>query len=292
MGNRLVLGTAQFGFPYGIANRDGQISYDDVEKILDYAMTEGVDTLDTAIVYGESEQRLGKIGVSQWKVISKLPKIPDGCANVTEWARRSILESLERLRVPKLHAMLLHHPQDLLEGQGEELYQALFELKNQNKIDKLGVSIYSPDELDGLLPQYQFDLVQAPFNVVDRRLVTSGWLSRVEKSGIEVYIRSVFLQGLLLMGPAALPEQFKPWRSQWGEFYNWLSIKELTPLQACLGYVLSQSTSAHVIVGVDNLAQLQEIIIACNFRNYSADIPDSLASTDLDLINPSRWSTL
>jgi len=288
--DHLALGTVQFGLPYGISNRTGQIGLDEVASILDDAWSSGLDTLDTAIAYGESEQRLGEIGVNQWRVISKLPALPSGSVDAASWVNDSVKGSLNRLKINRLSGLLLHQPQNLLSSQGGVLYDAMVVLKERGLVEKLGVSIYSPDELDALWPHYQFDLVQAPFNIMDRRLATSGWLTRLHQAGTEVHIRSVFLQGLLLMDEVKRPAKFNYWHTMWEQWHCWLENQALTPLQACLGFALAQPEIDRVVVGVDSLKQLKEIFTSVGMKTVMP--PEVLMSKDLDLINPSHWNTL
>src|ERR1700694_363089 len=138
MSSRFGLGTVQFGLRYGIANQVGQVSRDGVAAILHQARAAGVDTLDTAIAYGESEQRLGEIGVGQFQVISKLPAMPENHTDVAAWVQESVLGSLKRLKIPKLHGLLLHRSQQLLDTQGDALYRALVTLRDQGKVEKIG----------------------------------------------------------------------------------------------------------------------------------------------------------
>ncbi len=215
MSARLVLGTVQLGMAYGIANRDGQVSAEEAAAILAQAREGGIRTLDTAIAYGESEQRLGQIGVRDWQVISKLPPIPAGTSDVRAWVRSSLEGCLMRLGIPRLHGLLLHRSQDLIGPHAATLGAALEEVKAEGRVSKLGVSIYSPDELEPLYSRFALDLVQAPFNVVDRRLETSGWLARLRSGGTEVHVRSAFLQGFLLMPPAERPAHFARWNTLW-----------------------------------------------------------------------------
>jgi aryl-alcohol dehydrogenase-like predicted oxidoreductase len=286
--NRLALGTAQFGLPYSIGSRQKNVG-GEADTILNIAWLSGIDTLDTALSYGECEQLLGKIGVGQWQIISKLPAVPETCKDIVSWVEDSVADSLERLQVSKLYGLLLHHPAQLLGPCGEELYRALIAIQGQGTVEKLGISIYGPDELDAIWPRYQFDLVQIPFNVLDRRLISSGWLNQLHKAGKEVHVRSIFLQGLLLLVDATnLPEKFNRWQSLWDEWHCWLKDQALTPLQACIGFVASQSKVNRVVVGVDSLKHLQEIL-ACNTKHFAVP-PESLMSDDPDLINPSRWS--
>lgn len=290
MNNRFALGTVQFGIPYGIANKTGQVSQDETRAILEIAWKKGIDTLDTAIAYGESEQRLGEIGIEKWQVISKLPAIPIDDIDVAQWVHESVAGSLVRLGVTKLRGLLLHDSRQLLGSQGSELYQSLMALKDQNKVEKVGVSIYSPDELDTLCPEYEFDIVQAPFNILDRRLHSTGWMEKLHQARTEIHVRSVFLQGLLLMDADKRPEKFHRWNSIWQRWDCWLDESRLSPLQACLGFVLSYPEIERVVVGVDSVAHMQEILR--NTKENSVDWPENFISNDLDLITPSRWSLI
>lgn len=284
----MALGTAQFGLPYGIANQGGQVSRPEATAILDHAWEAGVDTLDTAIAYGDSESRLGEIGVAKWSIISKLPAIPDSCDDVADLVQESVKDSLERLRIPKLHGLLLHRAGQLAGPHGDALFRALVAVKESGRVDRIGVSIYGPEELDILWPQFQFDVVQAPFNILDRRLATSGWLARLLNAGTEVHARSVFLQGLLLMDAVKRPPMFAKWQPLWQQWERWLAREALTPLQASLGFVLSQPEFNRVIVGVESLQQLREVLACAAVPGVLP--PSDLMSEDQNLINPTRWN--
>ncbi len=285
---KLALGTVQFGLAYGVANQGGQVPAEEVGAIVRHAQSIGIDTLDTAIGYGESERRLGEVGVIGWQVISKVPAIPEGCPDVLQWMTASVHASLERLGVSTLYGLLLHKPDQLLSAAGPELYAALLSLRNQGLVRKIGVSIYAPPELDALCGPFQFDLVQAPFNLLDRRLIVSGWLSRLADAGIEVHARSVFLQGLLLMPDDRRPPWFDRWAPLWASLAGWLRESGQTPLEACLRDALSIKAISKVVVGVDSLGQLQGIVAAAD--GAAPVLPDALRTSDADLLNPARWS--
>ena len=288
--SRLALGTVQFGIPYGISNQQGKVSLDAATEILNYAHIAGISTLDTAIAYGDSENRLGEIGVKDWRIISKLPEIPIATNDVLNWVRESVNGSLHRLKIPCLYGLLLHRPQQLLSNKGQEIYNALNLLKQEGLVDKIGISIYSPTELEELCNRFSFDLIQAPFNIFDRSLKQSGWLSRLKLGGVEVHVRSIFLQGLLLMNPANRPAYFNRWQPIWIEWEQWLYTNNLTALQACLSFVLSNPDIDRVVVGVDSLSQLQEILAATTIEVVKP--PDKLCCDDPDLINPARWQLI
>lgn len=287
---KLALGTAQFGLNYGIANQQGQISRYEGKAILDLAWARGMDTLDTAIAYGQSEQRLGEIGIENWKVVSKLPAVPDDCHDISNWVADAVNESLQRLKVKRLYGLLLHRPQQLLEKDGDRLNNALQHLKQNGVVQKIGVSIYAPSELDALCSRYQFDLVQAPFNIIDRRLIDTGWLSQLADQGTELHVRSVFLQGLLLFKPVDRLQKFTRWSALWAKWDAWLKEVGLTPLVACICFVLSFQHISKVIIGVDSLSQLSEILQAA--ERSMPYIPGELKSSDQDLLNPARWHLL
>ncbi|OSO90612.1 aldo/keto reductase [Cylindrospermopsis raciborskii CENA303] len=283
----IALGTAQFGLSYGVANQKGQVPAREAYQILKYAASVGINTLDTAIAYGNSEECLGSIGVKDWQVISKIPEFPLETYDIQGWVRNSVQGSLERLKTPQLYGLLLHNPQQLLEPQGVELYDALNLLKTEGLVKKIGISVYSPEELTLLFNHFSFDLVQAPFNVVDRSLDQSGWLNRLSGLGVEVHVRSIFLQGLLLMQAEQRPAYFQSWAALWKAWEEWLLVTGITPLQACLAFVLHYPGINRVVVGVDSLEQLQEILSATRIK--SVTLPDYLYSNDTDLINPAQW---
>lgn len=287
---KLALGTVQFGLPYGIANQAGQTSKSEAQHILRCARNAGIDTLDTAIGYGDSEAILGGIGVNDWAVISKLPAIPPSCSNVTEWVISSVQESLGRLNISSLSAILLHRANQLLEEHGFELYRALVSLKEQGLVDKIGISIYEPEELDAILPLYQMDLIQAPFNVFDQRLIKTKWISRLKDKGVELHVRSAFLQGLLLMKGEDRPQKFDKWNGIWECYDNWLLQNNLSRLQACIRYPLSFDGISRVIIGVENQLQLNEIITAS--IGSAPSLSDGVSVDDIELINPAFWPEL
>jgi aryl-alcohol dehydrogenase-like predicted oxidoreductase len=257
---------------------------------LQHAQQAGIDTLDTAIAYGESESVLGHIGVQAWKVVTKLPTVPDACTNVTQWVKAQAQGSLKRLGLNSLHGLLLHRPSQLLEDIGIELYAALQSLKAQGLVGKVGVSVYGPAELDALCSRYAFDLVQAPLNILDRSLVDSGWAQRLKDDGVEVHTRSAFLQGLLLIPKEKRQAKFERWKDIWSVWDQWLAETGLSPLQACSRFANALDCIDRVVVGVDNLAQLEEIIAAA--AGVLPSLPQFKILHDGRLVNPATWNQL
>jgi aryl-alcohol dehydrogenase-like predicted oxidoreductase len=242
------------------------------------------------MAYGESESRLGQIGVDAFKVVTKLPPLPENCCEVKKWVEEQVQASLERLCLNRLHGLLIHSPAQLLSSNGYQLFAALSDLKQRGLVEKIGISIYSPSELDALLPLYPVDLLQAPFNPIDRRLINSGWLQKLHADGIEIHVRSVFLQGLLLMPLDQIPAKFARWSSLWKKWHDWLSKTEISPQAACLAFAKSMPEIDQIIVGVETHQQFTELLDSMN-----SPIPTAfphIECTDPDLINPFQWSKL
>lgn len=285
--DRLALGTVQFGLDYGVANRQGQIPIEEIKRILTVAQAAGMNTLDTAIAYGDSEARLGQAGTADWRVVTKLPGLPLNETDIGNWVDNQAAASLTRLGTDHLDALLLHRSADLLGPSGSTLFAALQGLKSRGITKKIGVSVYGPDELDLICPRFAVDVVQIPFNLLDRRLTTSGSQKRLNELGVEIHARSVFLQGLLLMTPESRPSYFSRWQPLWARWHQWLADTGIPPLAACLSFALAESGIARVIVGVDSLAQLQGILGAA--AGPLPPLPIDLRCDDPELINPSRW---
>jgi aryl-alcohol dehydrogenase-like predicted oxidoreductase len=287
---KLALGTVQFGQDYGIANATGKVSRSEVDKILELARLKGIKTLDTAISYGESESILGQIGVQDFNIITKLPEFPTACNNIEKWMERQLNDSLKCLRLDSIYGFLLHRPQQLLEPENENLWATLLQFKEQGLIKKIGFSLYGPNELDQLWSHFKPDIIQAPYNIFDRRMVTSGWFKRLQNEGVEIHGRSVFLQGLLLFENKNRPQQFDKWSGHWQLWDGWLAQKKINALQAALVFALDNDLIDKVIVGVDSCHQLTEIIHATD--TLIDNFPEELIITDEQLINPSNWNHL
>jgi hypothetical protein len=289
--SRLAIGTAQFGTSYGIANDNGQVPRAEVASILSYALAQGVDSLDTAIGYGDSEAILGEIGVGQFNVVTKLPPMPADVVDIKRWVGDQVSDCLARLKQESLYGLLLHRSHDLQDAAGSVLADELSALKKQGRVEKIGVSIYNPSELESVVKVLDLDLIQAPLNLVDRRLVTSGWLDRLKQLNVEVHTRSAFLQGLLLMSREHIPEKFERWAGLWDSWADALQETGVSPLSGCLAYPLSLPQVDRVVVGVDSLAQLEELVRAAKQPLIESHF-DFMTVDDEKLINPSRWSEL
>lgn len=284
---KLALGTVQFGKKYGISNTGGKILNKEILPILKFSKLKGIKVIDTAIDYGDAEKILGNQNIKNFNVITKLPKIPNPCPNLKDWIEKQVLKSLHRLKIKKIYGLLLHRPDQLNSNSGLRIFKILNNLKKRGVIKKIGVSIYNPRELDKIIPKFELDIVQAPLNILDRRLIDSGWLSKLKKKNIEVHARSIFLQGLLLFEEKNLPDKFKASSSFWSQWFGWLKKNNISAIKLCLTYINSVKDIDYFIVGINNLKHLSEICE--NINKFDKILLPKFKINDKNFLNPSLW---
>jgi len=286
---KLGLGTVQWGVTYGISNQNGKTAPDEVRAILSAAHKAGVKVLDTASLYGEAESVLGANRLDAFKIVTKTPKYatPFIEDEHVEQMFDTFDRSLEKLAVDRVDGLLAHHAQDILVDGGERLVAGMERLKGLGKVSKIGVSIYDGEQLDGLLRKFTPDLVQLPLNVFDQRLIHSGWLQRLRDKRVEIHVRSVFLQGLLLMPLEDIPTYFEPIRPLLARWHAAALEQGISLVQAALAFVRDLSEVDHVLVGVESVSQFQ----AClqDFLTPASFDAAGLACGDPAFVNPVLW---
>ena len=290
--SKIALGTVQFGINYGVNSVAGQVNPEEVKEILSYAHSANIDILDTAPAYGDSEKILGRMNISNFKVVTKTRHFDslEINNNDVKLLNNDFHHSLKHLKQDSVYGVLVHNADDLLKPGSEKLFDQLQELKQAEKIVKIGISVYDHNQLQSILDNFDMDLVQLPFNILDRRMIDSGMLAKLREKDIEVHARSIFLQGLLLMFERNRPSKFKRWSVLWKIWHEWLNDNQITALEATIRYAVSIPEISKVLVGVDTQDQLKEIIVASD--GVLPNIPTELFTNDADLLNPSNWSGL
>jgi aryl-alcohol dehydrogenase-like predicted oxidoreductase len=243
--------------------------------------------LDTAVAYGKSERVLGQAGVAGWKVITKIPSLAGAGTQAAARLEEIVGQSLSRLGLDRLHGVLLHDAHDLARPGAEALAQALDRLKRQGLTDNIGLSVYRPSDLalcSGLLEP---DIVQAPLNLLDQRVLAGDWARDLAARGAELHVRSVFLQGLLLMRPSDRPGWFSRWAGPLERFDQMVAAHGGDPLEVCLGFVKAQTSISRIVVGVETPAQLSAVIRAYNRAGVVS--ATDLSCNDPNLIEPVNW---
>lgn len=289
---KLGLGTVQFGLDYGISNRGGQTPESEVRRILTTAHEAGIRTLDTAAMYGESERVLGATmpAVLPFRIITKTThfnSVQIGFCEA-EQLKNTFYKSIENIRRNRIYGLMIHNADDLLANGGELLYEAMTELKLNGLVDKIGVSVYGASQIDKILPRYSIDLIQVPVNLFDQRLVRSGHLVELKNRDIEIHARSAFLQGALLMEPEELPEHFDPVRKHLQKFRSDCESVSVSPLTACLDYLIGIKEIDCVVVGVCSVNHLSGILMSTASGRGLADY-EQYAWQDETILNPALW---
>ncbi len=290
----LVLGTAQLGFKYGIANKTGQPDQATARAIIQEAWENGIREFDTAQGYGISEQVLGK-ALSEMGIANEALVISKFSPDFDHLNATSMLDSIDgsiiRLGVPNLYGMMLHR-EEMLSLWDKGLAEILHGFVSSGRVRHIGISVYSPDKAIQALNTEGIDMVQLPTNILDRRFEKAGVFKLADKKRKRIYIRSVFLQGLILLDLKEVPEKMvfaKPVL----EKLESLSIDlGLTRKEMALSYVKSEMPNARVIFGADTPEHVRE-----NLLCWEKDSPQSLVAkvknffgnVDERILNPSLW---
>jgi hypothetical protein len=290
--SRLVLGTAQLGMRYGIGNRTGVPASEEIDRMLLGAHALGIRTLDTAQCYGNSEVAIGGFLAGhpglEFDLISKIDPAVDPSEGGA--VRAAAEESVAVLGRP-LDGLLIHNPvwlDDWDQGIGE----ALVACRNAGLARALGISIYTPGQFRRALEIDDLEIVQAPFNVLDRRLSDSDLLACASDLGRRVYLRGVFLQGVLLMRGAELPAAMGHATGPVDAWHALCARWAADPLETALGFALRTVPDSMVVVGCETLAQIEQNVAAAR----GAAIDDALTAAihalpqgEERLVNPALW---
>lgn len=283
--NKLIIGTVQFGLNYGINNQNGKVSQDEVNSILVYANISGIDMLDTSYAYGTSEVALGmalKKNPLPFNIVSKYPLSEKSVSAIFE-------ESLIRLKRESLYGYLVHHFDFYLANL--HIWDDFLKLRSEKRVSKIGFSLYNVDQLQYLLNNnIDFDLLQFPYNIFDRQFEV--YFPELEKRGIEIHTRSVFLQGLFFNDIVALKEKLQPLKPYLEKLHAYCKLRNIKIEQLALNYVVNNSFIDGVLIGVDNTEQLKSNIDVLNFNIIDADIEfiNSLNIQEKKLLNPVNWN--
>ena len=284
---KIALGTANFGQKYGLTRKNIN-SNKEIEKILKFSNKSIIKLIDTSDNYGSSETLLGNNNLKSFKIITKLKisvneKKSDNLENIVF---KKIEDSLSKLNIKKLYAILLHNSDDLKGDKEHKLIKVLKKLKKKNLVSKIGVSIYDPKELDFIWPFWKPDIVQCPFNIVDKRIYESGWLNKLKRNKIKIHVRSIFLQGLLLKDKKSIPKKFKNCENIFKKLGNYCKNKNISKMQACINFIKSFKKISYVIIGFKNIDQIKKAI---KYFNKNQKKYPSLICNDAKLINPRLW---
>jgi len=291
---QLCLGTAQFGLAYGITNAVGQLPEDSVASLLLHAQEAGIPWLDTAQAYGNAESVLGRQlpAAHRFRLISKLSAQPQSefsARDADAW-EEAFKASCHRLGVCDLDALLLHAPADLAKPGGEHLEAWLLGLRERGVVQRIGVSIYAAEDLDGVNPAL-LDLVQLPLSLYDQRLLQDGTLEWLRARGTAIHARSLYLQGLLLTPASKWPRWVSPEVRAHQQALEALADQGSCRLiDLALGFAREQQHLEAVVLGVCSVQELKALRQAWTaISPWQGSEWRSWALQDPGILDPRRW---
>ena len=284
---KLILGTVQLGLNYGINNSKGKPSRKNAFAILEEAYSQGIKYLDTAAAYGDSEEVIGSFHSTSQKQFSILTKFH---TKGDDQIAKLISSALKRLNVPEIEVLFFHSYQDF-KANFKMVEGLLVEVK-AGRINKIGVSVYTNEEIEDLLDFNDVKVIQAPFNLLDNGSKRAEIFERAKASGKEIYTRSVFLQGLFFKDTESLPERLIPLKEHLQKIAALAKASNLSIASLALNYALSKNYIDGVLIGVDNVQQLKS-----NMEVLEQTLPldiveeiDKIEVNNIKLLNPAEWN--
>lgn len=288
---KIALGTVQLGIPYGVSNPHGKVSQSNAHQLLNTALELGIDTLDTAQSYGDSESVIGE-WLEKRPSNSKLPKIVTKIIAIPpERIAETLQRSLDTLKINQIDAILLHQEDDLMGLHGPVVWRSLSALKAAGRISKVGVSSYSPETLLELTRRHELDIVQIPYNLLDRRFVSPELCQAYRSGDIEVHARSIFLQGLFFLNPTTCPPHMTFACSALQKIQTLTAQSGFSAPLLSLASAMAHATISKAVIGVTSAQELQEL------THWSLPPPDleldqafqQIGQSCPEVIDPRRW---
>ncbi|CAA0163981.1 probable lipopolysaccharide biosynthesis protein. Putative oxidoreductase [Tenacibaculum maritimum] len=288
--NKLILGTVQLGLDYGINNTVGKPSRQDVKIILDTAYNNGIQLLDTAEAYGDSQERIGEYHRSTSNKFQIITKFNTATKNLPFNIKERVKRNIETLNVSNLYCYMFHSFADF-DSYFSSFEKDLYSLKEAGLVFKIGVSVYTNEEFEKVLAFKNIDLIQLPFNLLDNISKRGDILSKARKKGIEIHARSAFLQGLFFKNPDDLTGHLNLLKTPLKKLQD-LCSDNYKMNDLALNYVYSQKHINHVLIGVDTVRQLQDNLASISkaiSRDQIQEI-DHINIKETGLLNPSNWN--
>jgi aryl-alcohol dehydrogenase-like predicted oxidoreductase len=282
---KICLGTAQFGLDYGIANKSGKIDDEEVARILHDAYDNGIEKIDTAYAYGQSQRLIEQFSAQQGLQFNMISKVSTREGFLKEVVEKSLLE----LQQKSFYGLLIHSYEDFTDH--PVLWNELRVLKEHGKVKKIGFSLYSPNELDELLEKkIVFDIVQVPYSVFDRRF--ENHFQKLKKDAVEIHVRSVFLQGLAFLATGQLTGNLRGAAPSLELLKRIAERSGLSISAICLNFALINPFIDHVVIGVDSLHQFKTNIDNVRFAERLMAMKNEMSSLSIDdeeIIMPCKW---
>ena len=301
--SKITLGTAQLGMNYGIANITGKPDFNSAIEILKFAWKNGINSFDTAPAYGNSEKIIGsfisslnKEEIKKPVIVSKLPAINIE-KNLTfdkiySFINKNITLSLKNLKINRIPIYLLHLPSDLYIEDGI-IIDCLNQVKSEGLIERFGLSVYNPEDVENSLKFKEINAIQVPINLFDNCLIKMGLLKKLKQNGYIIFARSIYLQGLFFIRPENLPNRLEIAKKYLIKLRKLLKDIEFNIGKLAFLYVRDLPEITSLVIGSENIGQIAENIKLLKEKRLSDDIYQKINEEFNDIperiTNPSLW---
>ena len=280
LNRRLVIGSANFTQKYGIDPT--KIKYNEINKILNLAKKNGIYKIDTAQIYLKNEHVFKNID-KKFKFYTKIT--PDHKWVSLEFCQKKLENHFKSFNTKKINTLFFHDIKILFTKYGKKIFENLEVLKKKKFFQKIGISIYDLKCLEYIISNYNFDAVQCPYNVLDKRILITGSYDKLKKQKKEIHVRSIFLQGLLVNKLVYKKKYFKKWHKIFVDWFKFLQNNNITPADYCLSDLLKYDFD-QIVIGINNSENLKEII---NFKTIDKNKMINFRISDTKLIDPRKW---
>lgn len=279
--SKVILGVTQFGLDYGILNQYNSNKKKKLKQILNFSKKKQIDSLYTSKYYGNANKFLATENLNYFKIYLKFKS-----QDLLKKFFSKELEKIKRKLKKKDLVLILDGFENLKNRERLKIYNILLDLKKNKKINRFGYSIYSFKNLKKICHKFKPNILQCPYNVIDRRLEEKKLLQFLKINKIEVHVRSIFLQGLLILHYSKHSRKFSKWKKFFKKFDDQIQHYKTSNLNGCLNFIEKNKYIDKILLGVNNLDQLKEI---CSFKyNEKIKFPNIYVK-DERLINPSKW---
>ncbi len=287
--SKVILGTAQFGMNYGLTKESRELDKNKTFEILNEALKNKIKMLDTAHAYGFSEKIIGdwinSSNKNKIRIITKIPKLAGGYGS--KEANKYFNQSLVNLRSNNIDILLMHESVDVFKDGIMNWAEELIHLK---KIKFFGVSTYNIKDIFPIHPSIK--VIQMPLNIFNQNNIEGDLASDFLSNGGQIHVRSVFVQGLILMDPLLLPSYLESCKEPIKRFQSLAKEAGVLPESLAIASVMRLLPRCQIVMGVHSSQQL-----ASNLELLDEKIDGELVATALKLgktfsgniWDPRRW---
>ena len=285
--DNIILGTAQFGLDYGINNSKGKISDEEIYEILDHSYKSGIRKLDTAELYGNSNELIGEFHRNnpqkKFKVFSKAT-YGKGYIDYSS----TIINNLKKLYIDNYEGYMIHSYKSFKDD--PKLIDEIVKAKQDHLTNKIGISLYLNDEVSDVIDKNIFDFIQLPFNLLDNSNKREYIIKTAKSFNIEIFVRSIFLQGLIFKTQSLIPENLQPLKKYINQLNKICKDYNIEIDELAIKYVLEKQYINEIIFGVDSIDQLKRnLFIIESMLSVPSKKIDKINVMEKEFLNPTNW---